>query len=77
MTDDLDVKNDSVDHPSHYNFGSIEVIDYIEDHQLGFHLGNSVKYITRAGKKSKETEQQDIDKAIWYLQRYKSDVLDK
>lgn len=42
---------DNVNHPSHYTDGNIEVIDYIEDKQLGFHLGNVVKYISRAGKK--------------------------
>lgn len=38
-----------VDHPAHYNKGKIEVIDFIEDQQLPFHLGNVVKYIARAG----------------------------
>lgn len=44
---------DSVNHPSHYNDGKIEVIDFIEDKGLGFCLGNAVKYISRAGKKIK------------------------
>lgn len=42
---------DAVDHPAHYNTGSIEVIDFIEDQRLGFHLGNVVKYICRAPHK--------------------------
>ena len=42
---------DPVTHPSHYTDGKIEVIDYIEDKGLDFHLGNAVKYISRAGHK--------------------------
>ena len=56
-----------VAHPPHYNAGTIEVIDFIEDHQLGFHLGNVVKYVCRA--KYKGTELEDLKKAAWYLQR--------
>ena len=46
------------------------MIDFIEDKGLGFHLGNAVKYISRAGKKDKSKEAEDIKKAIWYLNRY-------
>ena len=59
----------AVDHPSHYNSGKIEVIDYIEDQNLGFCLGNAVKYISRAGKKNPDKEIEDLEKAIWYIQR--------
>lgn len=45
-----------VDHPSHYNNGKIEVIDFIEDKNLNFHRGNAIKYIPRAGLKNKDTE---------------------
>ena len=68
-------KVDNVNHPSHYNDGKIEVIDYIEDKQLGFCLGNAVKYISRAGKKKsgsmsdKEKEINDLRKALWYVER--------
>ncbi|KKK84978.1 hypothetical protein LCGC14_2777910 [marine sediment metagenome] len=58
----------AVDHPTHYNIGSIEVIDAIEDWCLGFHLGNVVKYIARAPHKGKLVE--DLKKARWYLQRF-------
>lgn len=61
--------SDPVNHPSHYTDGKIEVIDVIEDKNLGFHLGNSVKYILRAGKKSDNSELQDLKKAQWYLNR--------
>ncbi len=58
-----------IDHPDYYG-GTIEVINFIEDHGLGFHLGNVVKYVSRAGKKDKETELEDLQKAQWYLNRY-------
>lgn len=57
-----------INHPDHYNHGDIEVIDVIEDWDLGFHLGNAIKYIARAEHKGKEKE--DLEKAKWYLQRY-------
>ena len=66
-------KPDNVNHPSHYTDGKIEVIEYIEDKQLGFCLGNAVKYISRAGKKKsgnltdKEKEIEDLKKAVFYI----------
>lgn len=61
-------KYDPVNHPSHYtSYSGLEVIDLTE--QMNFCRGNAVKYICRAGKKSKETEVQDLEKAIWYLNR--------
>ena len=61
--------NDPVSHPSHYTDGKIEVIDFIEDKKLGFHLGNTVKYISRAGKKDPNKYIEDLRKAIWYINR--------
>lgn len=61
--------NDPVSHPSHYTDGKIEVIEYIEDKKLGFHLGNAVKYISRAGKKDPNKYIEDLRKAIWYINR--------
>lgn len=63
--------NESVNHPKHYNKGTIEVIDYIEDQGLGFHLGNAIKYISRAGDKDPDKIDEDIRKAIWYLERFR------
>lgn len=60
---------DAVDHPSHYNSGKIEVMDFIEDQKLDFHSGNVVKYVCRAGKKSPDTEFEDVMKALFYLRR--------
>lgn len=65
-----ETKNDPVNHPSHYTTGKIECIDFIEDKQLGFHLGNAVKYIVRAGKKDPGKTIEDLEKARWYLNRY-------
>lgn len=59
----------AVHHPGHYNKGKIEVIEFLEDQRLGFHLANVVKYVTRAGHKSPETIVEDLEKAAWYLQR--------
>lgn len=55
-----------VDHPKHYNPGTIEVIDAIEDWGLNFHTGNIVKYIVRYGTKNGI---EDLKKAQWYLTR--------
>lgn len=62
--------SESVNHPKHYNDGKIEVIEFLEDKNLGFHLGNAVKYISRAGKKDPSKTHEDLDKAIWYIKRY-------
>jgi hypothetical protein len=58
---------DAVNHPSHYKTGGIETIDYIEAKQLGYHLGNVVKYVSRASHKGRQLE--DLKKARWYLDR--------
>ena len=60
---------DNVNHPSHYTSGKIEVIDFIEDKELGFHLGNAVKYISRAGRKDANKTIEDLRKATWYINR--------
>jgi hypothetical protein len=73
LTQDCDLaQDDAVDHPSHYNSGKIEVIDAIEDWNLGFHLGNVVKYIARSPHKGTPIE--DLKKAKWYLDRYIENV---
>ena len=67
---DLAQESSAVNHPSHYGgAGQFECIAYIEAHDLGFALGNAVKYITRAGKKPGASELQDLQKARWYLDR--------
>lgn len=65
-----EVLNDPVNHPSHYTAGKIEVIDFLEDQGFPYHLGNAVKYICRAGKKDPRKTVEDLQKAVWYLNRY-------
>lgn len=65
----IKVKHDPINHPPHYNQGKIEVIEFIEDKNLTFHLGNVVKYVARAGVKDPAKEIEDLRKAAWYLQR--------
>jgi len=60
---------DAVNHPLHYTFGKYEVIDVIEDWGMGYHLGTAIKYIARAGKKNPDKYKEDLQKAIWFLQR--------
>ena len=64
------MEHDNVNHPAHYTDGNIEVIDFIEDKNLPYHLGNAVKYISRAGEKDPEKTAEDLRKAVWYLDRY-------
>ena len=61
-----------VSHPKHYGgkdnvYEAIKVIDAWE---LGFSLGNTVKYISRAGKKDPKKELEDLNKASWYLNHH-------
>lgn len=58
--------NDNVNHPPHYTFGTLEVIDAIEGLELGFHAGNVLKYIARYKLKGGV---EDLKKAAWYLNR--------
>lgn len=62
--------NDVINHPSHYTFGKYETIDVIEDWNLPYHLGNVIKYISRAGRKDPTKKLEDLNKARWYLTRY-------
>ena len=65
----IKVGTSPVNHPSHYGGedNPYEAIKVIEAWQLGFNLGNVVKYLSRAGKKGDTLE--DLRKAAWYLQR--------
>lgn len=63
---------ESVNHPDHYNQGSIECLDAIEasmtsEEFLGFLKGNVMKYLWRWRQKGKGAE--DIEKALFYLSR--------
>jgi hypothetical protein len=65
------LRDDAVDHPNHYNDGSIECIDAIqaaltEEEFIGFCKGNAMKYIWREQLKG---GMEDLQKAAWYLNR--------
>ena len=63
---------DKINHPSHYTYGDIEIMDFIEQvtkdykPELAFAIGNAIKYISRANRKNGK---EDLDKARWYLNR--------
>jgi hypothetical protein len=61
------VKKDMVDHPPHYNNhpSGVECIEVTE--HMSFNVGNAVKYLWRVD--DKDNPYQDLDKAIWYIQR--------
>jgi hypothetical protein len=60
----------AINHPAHYGGDTTyEAIKVIEAWDLGFHLGNTVKYISRAGKKGDGDPVEDLEKARWYLDR--------
>ncbi len=63
--------SEQVNHPKHYGGADnpYEAIKVIEAWDLGFCLGNTVKYISRAGKKETDKTVQDLEKAKWYLER--------
>ena len=67
--DDDTPKVELVNHPKHYGGkdNPYEAIKVIEAWDLGFCLGNTVKYISRAGKKDDTI--QELEKALWYLKR--------
>ncbi|PKI11024.1 hypothetical protein CW747_02485 [Staphylococcus shinii] len=65
-------RNDTVNHPSHYNYGEIEVIDFIEqvtkhyNPNVAYHIGNAIKYLACSPHKNGK---EDIQKAKWYIER--------
>ena len=67
----LKTKMEMVNHPQHYGGenNTYEAIKVIEAWNLDFCLGNAVKYISRAGKKDASKELEDLNKAVWYLNR--------
>lgn len=66
------IKVEQVNHPLHYGGvnNPYEAIKVIDAWNLGFSLGNTVKYISRAGKKDSDKELQDLKKALWYLNHH-------
>jgi hypothetical protein len=66
-------ENDPVNHPSHYTQGKVECIDAMEqvlgrEAVMHYCLGATFKYLWR--RKLKENEEQDIQKSLWYFDRF-------
>ena len=65
-------RKDNVNSPSHYNYGEIEVIDFIEqvtkhyNPNVAYHIGNAIKYLARSPHKNGK---EDVEKARWYIER--------
>lgn len=63
---------DMVNSPSHYNYGDIEVVDFIDqvtkhyNSDVAYHIGNAIKYISRAPHKNGK---EDVAKAKWSIER--------
>ncbi len=66
---------DNINHPLHYTSSGavcrkcgepIECIDITQN--MGFCLGNALKYIWRCGKKDSAIE--DLQKAVWYINKH-------
>lgn len=72
VQNDLKKRKDTVNHPSHYNYGDIEVIDFIEqvtqhyNANVAYHIGNAIKYLARSPHKNGK---EDVGKAKWYIER--------
>ncbi|OEK71021.1 hypothetical protein AST02_05130 [Staphylococcus equorum] len=66
------LSHNTVNHPSHYNYGEIEVIDFIEqvtqhyNSNVAYHIGNAIKYLARSPHKNGK---EDVAKAKWYIER--------
>lgn len=63
---------EQINHPNHYGGKDnlYEAIKVIDAWDLGFSLGNAVKYISRAGKKDPKKEIEDLKKALWYIEHH-------
>ena len=68
--DNVNQNYDNINKPAHYTANrKYEPIEVIEDWELGFCLGNAIKYISRAGRKDPSKEIEDLEKAKWYICR--------
>lgn len=65
--DNVTKQADMVNHPPHYKAGPFECLEVIEALDLGYHLGNALKYLWRAGRK--DDRLQDLLKAKFYVER--------
>lgn len=57
--------DNAVSHPKHYTHLPVECIDVAE--HFNFNIGNAIKYLWR--HELKDNPVQDLEKALWYVQR--------
>lgn len=62
------MSDNNVIKPSYYNKANMSVSDIVDEYELNFNKGNIIKYVLRSGKKSKDTEIQDLEKAKRYIE---------
>lgn len=62
------ITGDAVNHPKHYisDPSGIECIQITR--YRNFNIGNAIKYLWRAGLKDGNSDIQDLQKAVWYIQ---------
>lgn len=54
--------------PSYYReLGNYSALHVIRKWKLGYSLGQTLKYIQRAGRKNTKETEIDLKKAIWYI----------
>ena len=57
--------------PDHYDSGGMQAVEVIEEFfPFSAHLSQAFKYMARAGRKSTESEMDDLRKARWWLDRH-------
>lgn len=67
---EITTPSDAVQSPAHYQLGSMEAIDVIDqsiEDPASFYRGNAIKYLLRAGRKGDAHE--DLRKARYYIDR--------
>jgi hypothetical protein len=55
--------------PGYYQSSMGDIFDIAHAYNLSFPLGNAVKYICRAGKKDRDKDIEDLQKAMRCIQR--------
>ena len=75
MTTHTRPPTEKIDHPNHYNEhpADIECIEVIE--HMSLNIGNAIKYLWRAGLKPGSEFNEDMGKAIWYIERERERIL--
>ena len=67
FAEDNPEEKESVNHPEHYNKHKIECLQVVE--LFNFNRGSAMKYIWRSGEKDKKREIEDLEKAMFYIDR--------